>query len=501
MRKIRSIPSPGNPEYASRSRSLLARIVAFAAVIGTGVLLGSQIVNPTKRIIEAVAGLLLIYILWNYSTLQALWFLLVIYPFPFAVSVGTSDFILVVVVFSVYMLRVATHRSTFHLDRRFDLPIALLLGAYVISFYNETLTEWNMRFALIDTMNLFAAVLFFYMIINFVDDEEKLERTTKIALVSAALVITFTVIEMLFPGRTIIPSWLYTEHKAQLIMKGVRMTGPFHDYELTAEFFAMHVPLILLMLVRARGLLERNLFALLFLVDIVMLFSTVTRGAFVSLSIGLIYMAWVCRRDLTIIRFISIASALVALALIVDTFVARYTVSGSLFERLFKTTFERGFIPDTRTHVWTQAVEIAMKHPIIGHGPGWEMTKGLRVALWPHNAYLYIFSITGIVGLGAFLFLLTRLMLASIPRRKSSIVTAPFAEALQRVLHVMLVMFLIDQIKIDYPRNQIYTYFVWFFFGLIAISSGIVENTKRARVASSPPAEAASIEPRAILTR
>jgi len=487
MRESRSIIVSRARDAAQRGKGLFAKLGAAAAVIAAGALVGSQIIHPAKRVIEAFVGLLLVYILWNYSTLQALWFLLIIYPFPFGIAVGTSDFILVVVVFTVYMLRVATGRSTFHLDKRFNLPIALLLIAYVISFYNETLTGDIMRYAIADTTNLFAAVLFFYMIINFINDERKLERTIRIALVSASLVLAFTILELFLPGRVLVPGWLYTEHPSRLIMKGIRMTGPFHDFELTAEFFAMHVPLILLMIARSRRLIDRSIFMLLFLVDIIMLFSTVTRGAFISLTIGLVYMAWVCRRDLTFMKLISYAAGLIALATVVDTLVARYTVTGSLFARLFTTTFEKGFIPDSRTLAWRDALELAFQHPIIGHGPGWDLSRGLEAVLWPHNMYLFIFSITGIFGLGAFLFFLVRIMLASIPRTTSSIVTAPFPDALQRVLHVMLVLFLIDQYKIDYPRNQIYTYFVWFFFGLIAATSAIIEREKRARVVSSPP--------------
>ena len=38
----------------------------------------------------------------------------------------------------------------------------------------------------------------------------------------------------------------------------------------------------------------------------------------------------------------------------------------------------------------------------------------------------------------------------------------------------MLILFVIDQIKIEYIRNPVYPYWVWLFFGLIVASSRIV---------------------------
>jgi O-antigen ligase len=125
---------------------------------------------------------------------------------------------------------------------------------------------------------------------------------------------------------------------------------------------------------------------------------------------------------------------------------------------------------------WGGAVTRGLEHPWIGHGPGWDFTKTLTLELWPHNAYLYYFNITGLFGLSAFIFLLVKLVQASWPGIRSSIVRSSFPEALMKALHVSLVIFIIDQIKIDYLRNDIYMYFVWFFFGLIAATRNVIRS-------------------------
>ncbi len=485
MRNPDSIPVNGERLDRIRRRFPLSKAAILLFIAGAGALLGSQIVNPAKRVIEAVAGVLLTYVIWNSPVVNALWILLVIYPFPFAIAIGHSTFVFVIVVFLVYLVRVSAKLATFRLDRRFNLPIAFFVMSYAVSFYNMSLEPYTLRFGLVHTGNVLASILLFYMIINFVDTEERLEKTMRVMMIAAAAVIAFTVLEMLFPGRTLIPGWLYTKHKAQLVMKGVRVGGPFKDYELVAEFFAMNAPIIFFMMSRARRLLTRSIYAFLLVADIAMLFSTITRGAFISLLIGLVYMAWVCRRDLNFVRLTALVSGFVALILVIDFLVARYTISGSLFGRMLATTFESGLVPENRAASWSGAVTRGFEHPIIGHGPGWDFTKGLGTELWPHNAYLFYFNITGLFGLLAFLFVLWRLWRASALAFGSSVTRSSYPEALLLILNVSFVIFIVDQIKIDYPRNDIYMYFVWIFFGLIAAASGVV-HSKRARPKPGP---------------
>ncbi|MGD1047193.1 MAG: O-antigen ligase family protein [Candidatus Krumholzibacteriaceae bacterium] len=458
----------------------LSRLGIIAFIAAAGALVGSQIFNPTKRVLEAIGGVFLVYLIWNFSTLSALYLLLIIYPFPFAMSVGNSTFVFVLIIFIIYLIRVSARTSTIHFDRQFNLPIILIVMSYILSFYNYPSDPETLRFGLIHTINCFAAILFFYMIVNFVNDEHKLFTTIRVSMITCALVIVFTTLELAFPGRELIPGWLYTEHKMQLIMKGIRMGGPFHDFELNAEFFAMNVPIIIFLGIRVRRILTRSLFMLLFLADIVMLFSTMTRGAFISLTIGMVYLAYLSRRDLNFARFVLIAGGFVALAFIIDTVVATYTVSGSLFGRMVATTFKSGIVPENRVLAWGGAITRGFEHPFIGHGPGWDFSKGVDVGLWPHNVYLYYFNITGLFGLSAFIFLLVRLVQASWSGIRSSIVRDTFPEAFMKVLHVLIVMFIIDQIKIEYLRNDIYMYFIWFFFGLIAATRNVIRSNAAA---------------------
>ena len=91
----------------------LGKVLIPLFLLFSAVMLGRQIVDPSKRVIEAVVGIVFIVILWNFSTLSAVWLLLVIYPLPFGISLGNSNFIFAVIIFIIYMIRVSSGMEKF----------------------------------------------------------------------------------------------------------------------------------------------------------------------------------------------------------------------------------------------------------------------------------------------------------------------------------------------------------------------------------------------------
>lgn len=444
-----------------------------------GLVAGTQIYNPNKRTIEAIAGLFLLLILWKFSTLAALWALLIMYPFPFSISLGTSNEIFLIIIALVVLLRRSTGVYKVTFDRKIRLPLILIFISYIISFKN--VPPELFRLAMINTFKFFSAAIFMIFIINFVDDEEKLKKTINILIISAALIITFTIFELLFPGKVLIPNWLYSHHSSKLVMKGFRMGGPFQDYELAAEFFTLSAFIIFFMFIRSRRMLFRALYGVFLLVDLFMMFTTITRGAIFSLIAGTVYLMFLSRKDLNIVRISYIVGALVIILVVMEGLVAKYTTSGSLFDRVIATTFEKGVIPDSRAGAWEPAFKRGMENPLFGQGAGWDFRSGLSRGMWPHCLYIFYFTITGLFGLSAFLYFMIRIIKATLIGVKASIVSSPFPEALMKIMHVMVIVFLFDQIKIEYLRNDKYTYFIWFMFGLIIATHNIIVKQRSTR--------------------
>jgi hypothetical protein len=468
------------------------RLKTLALIIIAGIVLGTQIYNPNKRTIEAIAGLVLLVLLWRFSTITALWMLLITYLFPFAISWGTSNEIFMLIIGMFVLLRISTGEHKLTIDRKIRLPLILIAVSYFISFKN--VTPALMHLSLVSTFNFLAAAGFMVLIINFVDDEVKLKKTIHIMMISAALFVAFTIFEMLFPGKTFIPNWLYTHHKARLVMRGVRMGGPFHDYELAAEFFTLNAFFIFFVLIRSKRLVVRSLLGLFLVTDLFMMFTTITRGAFFSLIVGTVYLIFLSRKDISFVRFSYIVVGMTVLLVVLEGIVARYTTSGSLFERVMTTTFESGLVPSNRVGTWENAIERGMKNPVFGRGAGWDFARGLTTGYWPHCLYLYYFNITGLFGLSAFIFLVYRLLKATFAGVRASLVTSSYPEALLKIMHVVLIIFLFDQIKIEYLRNGKYTYFIWFFFGMIIATHNIVTKQRRERAAAEAAVEHADVD-------
>jgi hypothetical protein len=456
-----------------------SRIYAIILTAAVGILVGTQIYNPSKRVIEAMAGGVLLLILWKFSTLAALLAFLVMYPFPFAISLGTSNEIFMMIIIIVVLVRVTTGVYSISLDRKIRLPLLLIVASYFISLKN--VIPELMKLSLINTFSFLFAAGFMVLIINFVDDEKKLRRMLNYAMISLACFLAFTIFEMLFPGRVIIPNWLYTQHKAQLVMKGVRMGGPFHDYELAAEFFTLNAFLVFFLFVRSKRMLIKAMFGGLLMVDLFLMFTTITRGAIFSLIVGTGYLMILSRKELNIVRVTYIVGALTVILVVMEGVVARYTTSGSLFERVISTTFERGLVPANRVGTWFPAIERGMKFPLFGNGPGWDFRAGLTKGFWPHCLYLFYFNITGFFGLGAFLFFIVKIIKSTLSGVRASIASSPFPEALMKILHVMIIIFLFDQIKIEYLRNHKYTYFIWFMFGLVIATHNVIIKQRAER--------------------
>jgi O-antigen ligase len=129
---------------------------------------------------------------------------------------------------------------------------------------------------------------------------------------------------------------------------------------------------------------------------------------------------------------------------------------------------------------WEYASENIVEHPIIGHGPYYSIEGGLVARYWPHNVYLYYASIVGILGLGFYLWLLWEMLRASRPRA-ASLGSGTYIEGATLAVRVMLIVFMVDQIKIDYLRNERYSFFVWFLFGLVTAVSHVARREAAAK--------------------
>ncbi|MGH7725075.1 MAG: O-antigen ligase family protein [Candidatus Eiseniibacteriota bacterium] len=429
------------------------------------VLTGSQIAEPNKRVLQVVAAVFIVFLAFRTRLIDALTLCVLFIPFPKATSYGNTNVAFVLLIAIVWLFRVSTGRAQRVGRTPLDIPIVLLVMAYAISFYNVEPENLSVAWALF--LAFLSYVFLLYMVINIVQTPEDVRKILLAQAISCAFICVIGVFEQSHPGGRLIPGWIDFSGTGESSGQGVRIGSTFLDYELFGEYCALNLVIQLFMFTRATTRTRKWLLAGLMVLTLFCMFATVTRGPLVALGVGLLYLGWLSRRKLNFPRLVMTVGGLVAILAIGNTVVARMSKSQSVFDRLFKTEFVKGVVPDSRAGAWEYAIRNISQHPIVGHGPYYSIEKGVTARYWTHNVYLYYASIVGIFGLVAFLFLLWRLWQMSRPRAPS-LGSGTYIEGATVAMHVVLFMFMVDQLKIDYLRNERYSFYVWFLLGFIA---------------------------------
>jgi hypothetical protein len=133
----------------------------------------------------------------------------------------------------------------------------------------------------------------------------------------------------------------------------------------------------------------------------------------------------------------------------------------------------------------------ALVHPILGQGPYYDHMWGF-LDVWPHNVYLYIANLIGFPGLGFYLMLLFGLGRILKPT-VDDLNHDSYADAYLVVARTQLILFIINELKIDFLRNSIYVFQVFLWFGtwtaayLVSRDHGVRAGKFLATPASDPP--------------
>src|SRR5258705_10804292 len=208
--------------------------------------------------------------------------------------------------------------------------------------------------------------------------------------------------------------------------------------------------------------------------------ATVSRGAIVSLSVGVLYLLWVTRRHLRFVPLTIVSVAGVIGFLSMNFFVANYTRSGDMLARLASTKVVQGWMPEDRAEPWHNAWGRAMAHPLIGSGPSYGELAGWKL-WWPHNIYLYYANIIGFPGLLCFLWLLVLCFRLTRPQ-VDDLRHPDYARAYLIICHVQVAMFVINEFKIDYLRNNVYLFPVCLWFAVWIATWRVAQASAVARV-------------------
>lgn len=471
--------NPGAHAAGVPRRDWIGGLIGAGLVLVAGMTLGVQIMEPNKRVLALMAALVVFALAWRASMVMGLGFLVLALPFPRGTSFGTTNLAFILILAVIWLLRMSQRVSPLPRRTPADVPIVGLLIAYIVSFYN--VEPRHLHHALSNFVAFIACVLLFYLIVSNVRTRRDLKLLNGFQLVSLGSVLAIGLWELTHPGQILIPGWIdfgSSEMRGGLTMAlhNVRIGGPFFDYELLCEYCGIATLFLMFLIAQARSPSRKTVLALMLGVTVLCLFATVTRGGFVAALLGIGYLLWHVRRRLKFVPATIIAVAAVVFLFGLNQYVSQHTNAGDLFERMGNTKFVNG-MPESRSGTWPLAVQRMMRHPIIGHGPHYDVQRGREVWYWPHNLYLYLGNIVGIVGLFFFLWFMWTLWRISRPT-VDRLDHPDYARAFLLVGHVQLIVFLVDQVKIEYLRNGIYQYQVWVLFASIVAAHHVVKNER-----------------------
>jgi hypothetical protein len=330
--------------------------------------------------------------------------------------------------------------------------------------------------------------LMFYVIYNTIRSTRDIHYFMTLLVIINVMVTLYCYIQLAAGGRQIamfgVQEFALTQNRITEMDR--RLAGPFSAVGITAEFLVIQ---ILLMGYLAMHMVKRSRRWLLYgliIADLAFLVATGNRGGVISLVIGSIIMLIVFRKELGGARLLVAAIGGLGLFIAVGIVVIQTTEFDLLYERFVSTEF-RGVMPETRSDIWTETIERIAEKPIIGHGPRVQFdpeTLMLARLDWitghPHNLYLFLLYTVGIVGLVAYL-----VLFAGIFRRlwqaRSYRFPDKLVQGLPKLGIVLVVVFLIDQIKVEFLRFTLadYQQYMFSLWGFLLAAAAVLRQEAR----------------------
>jgi len=484
------INAPARRLDTGPARDLFNRVFGFLSLAVMGVLLGVQYWTPNKRVIPVVIVALMFGVAWRLSMAAAVNVLVFLLPYPKGTVFGGTNIAFILMIFVIWLLRLSLRMSPPARSSPINLPIFGLILWYILSFYNVR-DSYALERAMQNFEALLGCVLMYYLIINSVRTQRDLERFHSAQMITALGVFLVAMWEARHAGQVLIPGLLDFSSTSghDFNTRDVRVGSSFRDYELLSEYCGIFFLLSVFRWLRARSATQRALLTVFALFNVYTMFTTVTRGVFIALALVIPTIVFTIRRQLNPVRFFTAAAMITVLALTMNFLVASYTNSGDLFQRMAETKVVHGFVPEARELPWRNAWERSLVHPILGQGPYYGELAG-HALWWPHNVYLFIANIVGYPGLMFFLMIMFGLFTMMRPV-VDDLRHASYADAYLIIARAQLLMFALNELKIDFLRNGNYTYQVWLMFSTWTAAYLVSRNEGvRAGFHTGPPVPA-----------
>lgn len=286
----------------------------------------------------------------------------------------------------------------------------------------------------------------------------------RVGVVGAGFVLALLALQAAFPSLSI-PGIAGTSHVRYAGL--VRVGGVIGDYELLAEYLALW-GVAALWLAVAPHQRKRPLWMAASLGCVLGLLATGTRGGAGLYLVGAVVVCFAQRRSRQRLRLVAIVGSTVVLGIVISGY---FSGTGGLVGRISATPLSGGFTEAiNRKGLWGPYLVFdgPATYIVLGHGPGVNLSQ---LPAYPHSLYVYLYYTQGLVGVGLMALVLgvaIRPTVAALMKRSEWGVDA--------VLGLLVFLFAIDQIKVEFIRIHNYQLEVWCLLGLAAAARAITRR-------------------------
>ena len=304
-----------------------------------------------------------------------------------------------------------------------------------------------------------ANVVLFYVVYNYARQLSDVRVLLRFFVVMNALILVYCVIQLITGYERFAFLGVQEFEFAELNEAKQRLVGPFGTAGTNGELFVLQILLLSYLSLHQRAGTFRYIVIGMLLADLAFLLMTGSRGSFLTMIGSGVLFLWFFRHQLGGRRVLRIATIGLGAFALVAAIVLNFSQFNVLFKRL-EATEVRGGIPDTRTKAFTYAFERIPEKPLLGHGPQLRLINeqervipGHTFLYFPHNLYLFLMVTIGFLGLVAYL-LFFWAMYSWWRRARRSPRGDPFTDGLPTLAIVLLIAFLVDQLKIEFLRSE-----------------------------------------------
>lgn len=277
-----------------------------------------------------------------------------------------------------------------------DMPILVLLGVYVIGIFHSHYIYGS----IMECTRLFILAAIFYLVINFVREEQDIKKILNIILMSGAAIAVFGILQ-----------YMGALNKEWWDNPGF-LSATYVNHNHFAGLMELLAPLSIGMILIEKQMAKKVFYVYIFLILAAAFILSMSRGGWISLSISMLFMACVISRKGRA-RFVMLIIGLFLVTFFI--FVLNTVDTGLLFKRV---SSYRELDFSGRVEIWKGTLGIIKDNLFSGTGPGTFIynfqkyrPQGLNMLVnYAHNDYLQVASETGIFGLLAMIFIIFKII-------------------------------------------------------------------------------------------